>query len=400
MSEVNGKFLDGTRWRRLAAVAAVAVAIAGVTPARADGGERGHAKNIIVMVPDGMGLADVTATRIHKHGLDGMLNFETLEHVGYQRTYSANSVITDSAPAASAWACGEKFNNGEICVHGDGRPIQPSILELAKKKGKTTALVATSTITHATPASFGAHVVNRNCENEIARQYIQVTGVDVLLGSGVDKFTPAKADPCGTNVDLIPGAKAKGYTLAYDKAGMDAAVAEGSKRILGLFGNGGMVPEYVRTPATAEPHLAEMAAAALKVVERNRHGFFLMVEGSQVDWANHAKDYPYQLGEMLAFDDAVKVVRDWIDADEDRRENTLLIVVADHDTGGFAINGPQTALLKQGQMVEPGWTTGNHTGVDTLVWSAGPGSQALTRALDNTELYGVMVKALGGAKDE
>jgi alkaline phosphatase len=400
MSEGHAGFLAAARWQRLAAVSAIALAAAGAAPARADGGEKGNAKNIIVMVPDGMGLADVTATRIYKHGLDGMLNFETLEHIGYQRTYSANSTITDSAPAASAWACGEKFNNGEICFHGDGRPFKPSILELAKKQGKATALVATSTITHATPASFGAHVVNRNCENEIARQFIQVTGVDLLLGSGVSKFQSTTADACGTKGDFIAEAQAKGYAVAYDKAGMDAAVAEGSKQILGLFGNGGTVPEYLRTPATTEPHLPEMTAAALNVVEKNKRGFFLMVEGSQVDWANHAKDYPYQLGEMLAFDDAVKVVRDWIEADEDRRENTLLIVVADHDTGGFAINGPQSALLKKGEKVEAGWTTGNHTGVDTLVWSQGPGSQALTRALDNTEIYGVMVKALGHSKDE
>ena len=400
MSEGHAGFLSAARWQRLAAVSAIALAAAGAAPARADGGEKRTAKNIIVMVPDGMGLADVTATRIYKHGLDGMLAFETLEHIGYQRTYSANSVITDSAPAASAWACGEKFNNGEICFHGDGRPFKPSILELAKKQGKATALVATSTITHATPASFGAHVVNRNCENEIARQFIQVTGVDLLLGSGVSKFQSTTADACGTKGDFIAEAQTKGYAVAFDKAGMDAAVAHGGKKILGLFGNGGTVPEYLRTPATTEPHLSEMTVAALKVVEKSKRGFFLMVEGSQVDWANHAKDYPYQLGEMLAFDDAVKVVRDWIAADEDRRENTLLIVVADHDTGGFAINGPRTALLKAGQTVEAGWTTGNHTGVDTLIWSQGPGSQALTRALDNTELYRVMVKALGASKDE
>jgi alkaline phosphatase len=134
-----------------------------------------------------------------------------------------------------------------------------------------------------------------------------------------------------------------------------------------------------------------------------------MVEGSQVDWANHANPsnqlgpvvaYDYQLGEMLAFDDAVRVVRKWIAADDDRRENTLLIVVADHDTGGFAINGPQTALLKAGQKVEPGWTTGNHTGQDTLIWSEGPGSKALAKAIDNTEIYGVMVKALGESRGE
>ena len=325
--------------------------------------EAGGAKNVIIMIPDGMGLADVTATRIHKNGLDGApLSFETLQHIGYQRTYSANSTITDSAPAASAWACGEKFDNGEICFHGDGRPFRPSVLELAQQHRKATGLVATSTITHATPAAFGAHVVNRNCENEIARQYIEVTGVDVLLGSGVDKFKSVKADACGTSGDRILEAQGRGYAVAYTKADMDAVVADGNKKILGLFGSGGMVPEYTRTAATTEPHLAEMAVAALSVLEKDRHGFFLMVEGSQVDWANHAKDYAYQLGEMLAFDEAVKAVRSWIDADEHRKEHTLLIVVADHDTGGFAINGPQTALLKAGEKVEAGWTTGNHTG--------------------------------------
>jgi alkaline phosphatase len=122
MSEGHAGLFSAARWQRLAAVSAIALSAAGAAPARADGGEKGRAKNVIVMVPDGMGLADVTATRIYKHGLDGMLAFETLEHIGYQRTYSANSVITDSAPAASAWACGEKFNNGEICSTATAAP--------------------------------------------------------------------------------------------------------------------------------------------------------------------------------------------------------------------------------------------------------------------------------------
>jgi alkaline phosphatase len=396
MSVFDVRFLSAGR--RLVAVSTIALAAIGGAPARA---EDGKARNIIIMVPDGMGLSNVTATRIFKGGLDGpSLSWENLQHIGYQRTYSRNSTITDSAPAASAWSCGEKFNNGEICFHKEGLANPPSILELAKRKGKTTGLVATSTITHATPASFGAHVVNRNCENEIARQYIQVTGPDVLLGSGVSRFNSTVADACGTKGNFILEAQGKGYAVAYTKADLDAVVADHSHKILGLFGNGGTVPEYQRTPATTEPHLAEMAAAALKVLEKNLRGFFLMVEGSQVDWANHANDYSYQLGEMLAFDDAVQVVRKWIAADEDRRENTLLIVVADHDTGGFAINGPQSALLKAGQKVEAGWTTGNHTGQDTLIWSEGPGSKALAAAIDNTEIYGVMVKALGESKDE
>jgi alkaline phosphatase len=318
----------------------------------------------------------------------------------WQRLVAVAAVALTAFAGASAWSFGEKFNNGEICFHKEGLANPPSILELAKRKGKTTGPVATSTITHATPASFGAHVVNRNCENEIARQYIQVTGPDVLLGSGVSKFKSTTADACGTKGDFILEAQGKGYGMAYTKTDLDAAVASHSHKVLGLFGNGGTVPEYLRTPATTEPHLAEMAAAALKVLGKNHRGFFLMVEGSQVDWANHADDYDYQLGEMLAFDDAVKVVRRWIAADEGRRENALLIVVADHDTGGFAINEPQSGLLKAGQKVETGWTTTNHTGVDTLIWSEGPGSKALAAAIDNTEIHGMMVKALGEAKDE
>lgn len=360
-----------------------------------------EARNVILMVPDGMGLANVTATRIHKNGLGGApLSFETLKHIGYQRTYSLDSTITDSAPAASAWACGEKFKGGEICFHGDGRPVQPSVLELARRQGKATGLVATSAITHATPAAFGAHVRSRDCEHEIARQLVLVTRVDVLLGSGVGTFTSTAPDACGTSGDFIGEARGKGYAVAHDRSGLEALVAGGSPRILALFGANGMVPEYQRTPATPEPHLKEMTAAALSVLERNGRGFFLMVEGSQVDWANHAKVYPYQLGEMLAFDEAVSVVKRWIAAGPRRQEETLLIVVADHDTGGFAINGPQSALLRAGEKVEAGWTTGNHTGVDTLIWSEGPGSERLARAIDNTELYGVMVKALAGSKGD
>lgn len=351
-------------------------------------------KNIIFMVPDGMGLADVTAARIYKNGPeDAPLNLETLENIGYQRTYSANSIITDSAAAGSAWACGEKFNNGEICYHTDGSPYNPSILELAKAEGKSTGLVATSTITHATPAVFGAHVKDRNCENEIARQYIEVTGVDVMLGSGVAKFNSTKPDVCGTSGNFIAEALQKGYPVVYTKAGMDSAVANGTVKLLGLFGDNGMTPEYLRTPGITEPRLPEMITDALDILKKNRNGFFLMVEGSQVDWANHANDLTYQIGETLAFDDAVKVVQDWINANPDRKANTLLIIVPDHETGGFAINGPDR-LLNAGEYVSTGWTRLDHTGVDTIIWSQGPGSKALGRAIDNTEIYGVMAKVL------
>ncbi len=164
----------------------------------------GNTKNIIIMVPDGMGLADVTAARTFKNGPNGApLSFETLQHIGYQRSHSANSLVTDSAAAASAWACGEKFDNNEICYHGDGRPVQPSILELAGRAGKATGLVTTDGITEATPAAFGAHVPTRDCRQEIGRQYLETTAVNVLLGGGRSEFTTKTADQGGTKGDLL-----------------------------------------------------------------------------------------------------------------------------------------------------------------------------------------------------
>ena len=347
--------------------------------------------NIIIMVPDGMGLSNVVAARIYKHGLGGApLYFETLENIGYQRTYSANSAITDSAAAASAWACGEKFNNGEICYHTDGNPYNPSILELARDEGKATGLVATYTVTHATPAAFGAHVNDRNCEKEIARQYVEITKIDIMLGGGVSIFNSTTSDNCGTSGNYIQSATQKGYSVVYTNAEMQDTVNNGAQKILGLFSDSRMVPEDQRA-GTTEPGLAEMTAAALDILEEDRDGLFLLVEGSQIDGANHQNNLNYQINETLAFDDAVKVVLDWIDSNPGRKENTLLIIVPDHDTGGFAINGPEQ-MLGAGELVEAGWTTTHHTGVDTIVWSQGPGSSALGRSIDNTDIYQVMVE--------
>jgi alkaline phosphatase len=353
------------------------------------------AKNIIFMVPDGMGLAYVTAARIYKNGPDGApLSFETLDEIGYQRTHSKNSTVTDSAAAAGAWACGQKFNNGEISFNGDTEQPVETILEIAKEKGKATGLVATSTITHATPAAFGSHVIIRKCESEIARQYIQEKEWDVILGGGIDKFTSnvdthVLCDDTPFN-DLTVEAAGKGYDVVYTADEMNNAVADGSTKLLGLFAPGGLTPEVDRLPGTTEPHLYEMTEAALDILEDEKQGFFLVVEGSQIDWAGHDNDVEYQIGETLAFDAAVEAVKEWIAADKKRQKQTLLIVVPDHETGGFMINGPYGDLSEAGDIVEDGWTSGGHTAVDTLVWSSGPKSSLLGKAMDNTDLFWVM----------
>ncbi len=359
-------------------------------------------KNVIMMVPDGMGLSDVTATRIRLNGPSGApLYLETLEHIGYQRTYSEKNTITDSSAAASAWACGEKFVNNEVCFHADGRPHNQSLLELAKASGMATGLVATQTITHATPASFASHVAARKCETEIARQYITETQPDVLLGGGQNTFKPALPDACGVGGDYIAKAAEYGYAYASTQAEMENAVQGGVPRLLGLFAGPNLTPEYLRTSPTTQPRLPDMTRAALRLLERNRTGFFLMVEGSLIDSANHEENPEYQTKEMAAFDESVKAVLDWMAERPERGEHTLVIVLADHETGGYALKGSETPGAGLGPFTD-GWTfiiappekEAHHTGVDTMIWSQGPGSEALARPIENTTIYQVVKEAL------
>ncbi len=386
-----------------------AVALASLSalpsPAQPLSGNRHEVKQVIMMVPDGMGLANVTATRIRLNGESGApLYLETLEHVGYQRTYSQNNTVTDSSAAASAFACGEKFINNEVCYHADGRPYNPSLLELAKMKGMATGLVATQTITHATPASFGAHVPARKCENEIAGHYVLFTKPDIMLGGGQGTFNAAAVSSgCPSPIDYLTVAQLGGYTYVSTREAMQAA-AGGTSRLLGLFASGALTPEYLRAEGTTQPRLPEMTAAALSILERSQTGFFLMVEGSLVDSGNHAENIDYQFGEMKAFDESVKVVLDWINASAERRQQTLLIVVPDHETGGFALLGSETPNAGLG-LFTPGWTftlvpghpkdfESHHTGGDVVIWSQGPGSEALARPIDNTFVYEVVKSAL------
>lgn len=373
------------------------------------------AKNIIFMVPDGQGLSNVTAARIFKNGEDGDLLYqETLENIGYQRTHSANSTVTDSAAAASAWASGEKFDNGEISCHGDStdgscEDAVPTILEIAAGMGKATGLVATSQISHATPAAFGAHTFSRNCGAEIARQYIAETDVDVILGGGLYKTV----DGCSVYAEsfapedkrayIIDLAEEDGYSFVSDKTELDEALSAGATKVLGMFeqaGTGqGKTPELFWVDESAEypegePTIGEMTSAALNILEKDRDGLFLMVEGSQVDWADHAWDDEYQIAESLAFDESVRIVLEWVNATPERKDNTLVIIVADHDCGGYAVTGPYGSLTGSGNIVEGTFSSTNHTAVDTIIYSQGPGSEKLNAAVDNTDLYEVMKDAL------
>lgn len=364
-------------------------------------------RNIIFMVPDGMGLSNVTLARTYLYGPAGQrLSFESLPYIGYQRTTSRNSYVTDSAAAGSAWACGEKFNNRAVsCLDADGdgqcdqtRKNRQTILELAAGRGMATGLVATSDITHATPAAFGAHVHHRKCESEIFSQLID-NHIDVLLGGGVaTNRGPCKLEHTDEKLAArqIDRAESLGYTVARDRQALENA--RNAEKLLGLFSDGGLTPVFKRDASSREPTLAEMTRCALGILEKEENGFFLMIEGSQIDWANHAREVDYLIGEMIDFDNAVKAVSDWIEQKpEQRGDNTLLIVVSDHETGGVILEGPYGALPPDGDTdavdvtfasnAENPDESANHTAVDSLIWSNQP---QCAGAMENTDLFYIM----------
>ena len=143
-----------------------------------------------------------------------------------------------------------------------------------------------------------------------------------------------------------------------------------------------------------EPTLAEMTFAALDILEEDPDGFLLMVEGSQIDWQDHGNNVKGMIAETLGFNAAVEEVLAWVNADESRKNHTLVIVAPDHDTAGFSITGPYGSLSEPGDIVDDGWVSGNHTANDVVIWSEGPGSQYLGKALDNTDLYHIITNVM------
>jgi alkaline phosphatase len=384
------------------------------------------AKNIIFMIPDGMSMDIVTAARILKNGPDGEpLALEKLNNVGYIRTYSANSIVTDSAAASSAMATGEKHNNREVSAHSvngelmDIEKKSKTILEIAEDLNKSTGLVATSQISHATPATFGAHVPVRYAGAEIARQYIEETEVDVVLGGGVygtsDEYNAQQFEKSYNNLQSNEAvanlARENGYLTVNNESEMRLAQNKESDRIFGMFTayDEGKTPELFRLNKfglkdsegnafpkypEGEPTLAEMTETALKTLENDSDGFFLMVEGSQIDWGGHDNDLNYELAEMLGFDKAVETVLNWLEQSPLRKSETLVIIAPDHDTGGLRIAGPYGSLSSQSEKIESGWTSEDHTGGDVPTWSQGPGSELIAQPLDNTDIFKIMKKVM------
>lgn len=331
-------------------------------------------KNIILMIGDGMGVSQVTTGM---YANDKHLNLERFPNTGLMKTHSSSHLITDSAAGATAFACGCKTYNGATGVDSNRKPCT-TILEQAEKNGLATGLVVASSITHATPAAFVAHVAERTYMEDIAADFMHIE-LDFFVGGGMKYFNQRTRD----KRDLYAELKAKGYQLSNFTEKNLADIQPDPSKPFGWF-SAISEPDSAKAGRDYLPLAAKMAAHFLQA--RSSQGFFLMVEGSQIDWACHDKNDSRAISEILDFDAAVGEMLRFAEADG----NTLVIVTADHETGGMAI--------EQGEgfeQFELDFTTGHHTASMVPVFAFGPGANLFGGIMDNTDIYWKMAKLWG-----
>lgn len=330
-------------------------------------------KNIILLIGDGMGTSQVYAGYTAKHGV---MNITGMPVTGFSVTYSADNYITDSGAGGTALSTGVKTKNGSIGVDVNGKPLK-TILEMAEDKGLSTGLVSTSAITHATPASFIAHTPNRSKYEDIAYDFLR-TDIDVFIGGGYNNFA-RRAD----SLNLIDSLTARGYFIARNLKDVDVP---STQRLAALLADEHM-PSMEKGRGNMLPESTDLA---LKMLKRNKKGFFIMIEGSMIDWAAHDNDANSLIKETVDFDNAVgKALQFAV-----KNGETLVIVTADHETGGLGINGGN---IETGDIVGA-FTSKDHTATMVPVFAYGPGAERFTGVQQNTDIFKKCVELLGLTK--
>ncbi len=331
-------------------------------------------KNIILMIGDGMGAAQIYAGLTANKG---HLQLERCPFVGFHFNQSADNYVTDSGAGATAFSIGQKTYNGGIGVD-QTRVAHPTILEIAEKNKLATGLVVSCSITHATPAAFIAHQPSRSMVEDIAQDFLK-TDIDVFIGGGKNHFAKRKD---GRN--LLDSLRANGYQVLDT---LSDIVKVRSGKLAGFIAS-------EEPPKMAEgrgEQLLQSTQTALSVLTKNKKGFFMMVEGSQIDWGGHANDGDYIIKEMLDFDQTIGAVLDFAEKDG----NTLVIITADHETGGLALTGGD---MQQGK-AEMKFTTTGHTGIMIPVFAYGPGAINFAGMYQNTAIFTKMLAAFGFSAD-
>ncbi|MBH1937073.1 alkaline phosphatase [Streptomyces sp. AV19] len=453
----------GRRGRRLARCAA-ALLVAGVAvPAAAsasDGGKgtdgsarasvaqqlRGpaKAKNVILLIGDGMGDSEITLARDYTVGAAGRLNMDKFPMTGAYTTYSVDKngkpdYVTDSAASGTGWATGRKTVNGRISkTPGTDKPMT-TILELAQRNGLATGSVTTAELTDATPAVLASHATDRSCQGpadmkecpndtiarggpgSIAEQSVNHK-VDVLLGGGKQRFDQKITEGRYKGLTVTQQAEKLGYQVVTDAKGLGSARA--GKPVLGLFapGNipvewtgkaaavGGTAPQRCSTSnperKAGTPGLEEQTRRAIQLLERKqkgKNGFFLQVEGASIDKRDHAADPCGQIGETAALDRAVKVARDYAA----KHPDTLVVTTADHGHTSQIVpleatppGLSSTLVTNEGQQLKVNYSTNTpgksqeHTGTEVRIAAQGPQAERVLGVTDQTELFTTVRKAL------
>jgi alkaline phosphatase len=407
--------------------ASAATALVVAMPSGAEEGKRqardgrgATARNVIFLHGDGMGPSQRELTRLATKGQDDELVMDQLRYAGVVHTDSADpeEAVTDSAAGATAYASGVRTYNGAIGVDVDGRPV-PTLLERARDAGKSTGLVTTAQVTDASPAAFGAHVPDRAQQSEIARQYLDESRPDVILGGGEDRWLPPgepgaypdnpPKDPTEASSsdrgNLIERAQQLGYEYVSDREQLRRSRA---RKLLGLFANEEMFEQRPEGEGDIyEPvvPLDEMTSKALSVVSRDRDGFFLMVEEEGIDEFAHRNNAEKVIETGEALDRAVAVALRFAAT----HPGTLIVVAADHETGGLAIENVDDAdesgdgvsgedgpfpIARSELQFTVDWTSGNHSGESTPLTANGPGARELARVQKNTDVHDAILDAM------
>ena len=323
------------------------------------------AKNIILFIGDGMGPSQVELARLSVGGTNHRLSFENFPVTGIVLNSSAQNLYTDSAAAATAWAAGVKTKNGYLSVDADNKFL-PTIPELLSTKGYLTGLVATSSVTHATPAAFYAHINSRSKHKRIAEMLVE-SDIAIALGGGSEFFTMPLSNEAIHTINNM------------DSLDEDNLIEH--SRVLGLFGEDGL--DRRLSPPT-QLKMTEKAVDFLDLKTANCPGFFLMSEGSQIDWAGHDNNVKYMLSEFADFDDSIAAAIEFAKRDQD----TLILVTADHATGGLVLQKPR------GSNIRAQWTTTSHDLSPINIYAFGPGADLFSGVMDNTEIFDRMLQAL------
>ena len=322
----------------------------------------GKIKNVIMMIGDGMGPQQVgllqdfathSKTDIYKNRETALKLFANSGQVAFSSTTPVGGLVVDSACSATQLATGKPALSEVVGLDIDGNSTE-TILEMAKAAGKSTGLISDTRITHATPAAFASHQAHRSMENEIAVDMLE-NNVDVMLGGGLRYWIPQGSSNASADLvtlideptvkikskrkddrNLLTQAQTAGYELAFNADQLDAV--EGGK-VLGLFSYSAMLDGISYTAckkadSCIQPSLADMTTKALDILSKDEDGFFLMIEGGQIDWAAHNNDAGDMLHQLLKFDESIQAVYDWV-AD---RNDTLVVITADHETGGFSFS--------------------------------------------------------------